>query len=275
MVMLSAFADEISDRLDEQITVLRRESVGYLDMRGVDGRNVLDLGQLEAKRIRETLDRCDIGVAALASPVGKSPADTPLETLRERFEHAAALAHIFGTPWVRVFSFYPPADGTGPWRDAAFERLATMVSWAREDGVALLVENEQRTYADTVERCVEVLGAVGGDHLGLVFDAANFIQCGQCPYPDAYEALHPWIRHVHVKDVTEDGRMVVAGQGVARWPDLLRALRDSGYDGFLSLEPHLTRAGQFGGFTGPGPFGAAVRALRGELAAVGWEDTGR
>jgi sugar phosphate isomerase/epimerase len=277
MVVLSAFADEISDVLDEQITVLRRESVGYVDMRGVEGRNVLDLSQREAREVRDTLDRNDIGIAALASPVGKCPVGTPLGELRERLEHAAALAHVFGTPWVRIFSFYPPGDthasgpaSTAAWRDAVLERLAAMATWARECGVALLVENERRTYADTIERCVEVLSGVGGDHLGLVFDAANFVQCGQRPHPEAYEALRPWLRHVHVKDVAADGRMVVAGRGVAQWPALLRAMRQDGYTGFISLEPHLTRAGQFGGFTGPVLFREAVRALRSELAAAGW-----
>ena len=36
----------------------------------------------------------------------------------------------------------------------------------------------------------------------------------------------------------------------------------SGYSGFLSLEPHLSIAGQFSGFTGLDLFGVAVEALR-------------
>ena len=134
------------------------------------------------------------------------------------------------------------------------------------------MENEKGTYAATVDGCAEICGAFGGDYLGTVLDAANYVQCGQAPYPDAYRALRPWIRHVHVKDVAADGAMVVAGKGRCRWPELLEALRDDGYDGYLSLEPHLLHAGQFGGFTGPELFPGAVAALRGLLAELAWTE---
>src|SRR2546426_9529814 len=35
------------------------------------------------------------------------------------------------------------------------------------------------------------------------------------------------------------GSVVTAGEGVADFPELLQRLRADGYDGFLSLEPHL------------------------------------
>src|SRR4029077_4473022 len=102
------------------------------------------------------------------------------------------------------------------------------------------------------------------------FDPANFIQCNQVPFPDGYEALRPWLRYVHVKDALADGRVVVAGGGLARWPDLLARLRADGYDGFLSLEPHLAAAGQFAGFSGPDLFVKASQALQGMLREMGW-----
>jgi len=282
VVLVSAFADEISDDLTEQIAVLARNQVSFADMRGVGGRNVLDLSQREARAVRAELDRHGIAVASLASPVGKCPVDVPPGELRRRFERAAALAHIFGTPWLRVFSFFRPAADPVPadpggtaWRDAVLARLATMTGWARESGVLLLVENEQQTYADTIARAAEVLAHVGGDHCGLVFDAANFVHCGQQPYPDAYHALRPWLRQVHVKDVSVDGRMVAAGQGVARWPELLRELQQDGYTGYLSLEPHLARAGRLGGFTGPDLFDTAAVALRDLLRVQGWNEANR
>ena len=40
---LSAFGDEIADDLQEQLQVLRELSVGYLELRGVWGKNVLHL----------------------------------------------------------------------------------------------------------------------------------------------------------------------------------------------------------------------------------------
>ena len=42
MIKLSAFADEISPELDEQIRVCKRNAVTHFELRGVYGKNVLD-----------------------------------------------------------------------------------------------------------------------------------------------------------------------------------------------------------------------------------------
>jgi len=83
--------------------------------------------------------------------------------------------------------------------------------------------------------------------------------------------VRPWLRYVHVKDARSDGGVVAAGEGMARWPDLLQRLREDAYDGFFSLEPHLAAGGQFSGFSGPDLFRHASRALQGMLNKMAWE----
>ncbi len=41
---ISAFGDEIAPDLDEQLTTLRSLAIGYLDLRGAWGKNVLYTG---------------------------------------------------------------------------------------------------------------------------------------------------------------------------------------------------------------------------------------
>ncbi len=146
-----------------------------------------------------------------------------------------------------------------------------MTARARAAGVVLLHENEKRIYGDTIAHCVDLLRSCNDAHFQAVLDPANFIECGQTPYPDAYKALHPWLQYLHVKDARPDGSIVVAGQGVAHWPELLQRLRADGYDGFLSLEPHLALAGQYQGFSGPDLFRRASQALQHMLQVMGWE----
>ena len=74
-----------------------------------------------------------------------------------------------------------------------------------------------------------------------------------------------------MKDARPDGSVGPAGEGVAHWPDLLQRLRADGYDGFLSLEPHLALSGQYRGFSGPQLFRQASQALQSMLQAMGWE----
>jgi 3-dehydroshikimate dehydratase len=74
-----------------------------------------------------------------------------------------------------------------------------------------------------------------------------------------------------VKDARSDGSVVPAGEGVADFPELLQRLQADGYDGFLSLEPHLALAAQYRGFSGPDLFRRASQALQQMLQAIGWE----
>jgi 3-dehydroshikimate dehydratase len=281
MIRLSAFADEISPDLDEQIAVLSLEHIHFLDLRGVWNTNVLDLTDQQVVRIKQVLDAHGIGVSAIGSPIGKVPIDSSFDEHLHRFERAIAVAHALQTPYIRIFSFYPPASkeeagengevNPAEYRDEVLRRLREMTARARSAGVILLHENEKEIYGDTIARCVDLLQNCDDTHFRAILDPANFIQCGQTPYPDAYEAVRPWLEYVHVKDARTDGSVVAAGEGVADFPELLQRLRVDGYDGFLSLEPHLALAAQYRGFSGPDLFRRASQALQHMLQAMGWE----
>ena len=282
MIRLSAFADEISPDLDEQVAALSSEHIHFLDLRGAWNTNILDLTDQQVARIKETLDAHGIGVAAIGSPIGKVPIDSSFDEHLHHFERAITVAQALQTPYIRIFSFYPPAAHKGDrsdssavnpaeYRDEVLRRLREMIARARAAGVFLLHENEKDIYGDTIARCVDLLQSCDDAHFQAILDPANFIQVGQTPYPDAYEAIRPWLRYVHVKDARPDGSVVVAGEGASHWPELLQRLRSDGYDGFLSLEPHLALAGQYQGFSGPELFRRASQALQQMLQAMGWE----
>jgi sugar phosphate isomerase/epimerase len=274
MIRLSAFADEISPDLDEQIAVLQSENIHQVDLRGAWGTNVLDLTDQQVATIKQALASGGIGVAAIGSPLGKVPIDGSFDEQLQRFARALTLAREFQTPYVRIFSFYPPASQAAApvdYRDEVLRRMREMTDRARAADVVLLHENERGIYGDTIARCVDLMGSVDDAHFQAVLDPANFVVCGQVPYPDAYDALCSWVRYIHVKDVRADGALAPAGEGVARWPDLLQRLRQDGYDGVLSLEPHLAEAGQYQGVSGPDLFRRASQALQLLLRALDWE----
>ena len=282
MIRLSAFADEISADLDEQITVLHSENISYLDLRGVGGTNVLDLTDTQVMALKNTLNKHNIGVACIASPLGKVSIASPFDETLKKLERAIELANIFQSPFIRIFSFYPPVLSAedaesgefvdpSEWRDEVLKRLQTMTEQARTANITLLHENEKDIYGDTIARCVDLFKHINDPHFQAAFDPANFIQCKQIPFPDAYDALSSWVRYVHVKDALADGTVVAAGEGEAHWSDLLQRLRSHGYDGFLSLEPHLALAGQFQGFSGPERFHHASQSLQKLLQTMHWE----
>ena len=118
--------------------------------------------------------------------------------------------------------------------------MEAFVKMAAKRGITLLNENEKGLYADSPDRCLDLMQQLGCDNFKLVFDPANFAQCGFETYPQAYYMLKKHIAYMHIKDVCiADGINVPAGKGDGRIKDILQELRNSGYQGFLSLEPHL------------------------------------
>ena len=113
---------------------------------------------------------------------------------------------------------------------------------------------------------------MGSPALRLAWDAANYVQCGVVPFPEAYALLRPFTDYIQIKDaVLATGEVVPAGQGDGRLPETIAALVADGYDGFCSMEPHLASAHHLGGFSGPDHFIRATKAFTGLLRAQGIE----
>jgi 3-dehydroshikimate dehydratase len=276
MIRLSAFADEISPDLNEQVEVLLSEHIHYIDLRSAWKVNVVDFSQQHIEEIKHTLKEAKIKVAALGSPLGKVAIDSSFEEQLQKFERTLAIARALETKYIRIFSFYPPsqaqagASDPATYRDEVLSHLREMTRRAQASGIILLHENEKEIYGDNIERNVDLFQSINSPYLRSVLDPANYLQCEQRPYPDAYEATKPWLEYVHIKDVRPDGTMTVAGDGAASWPEILQRLRQDGYDGFLALEPHLASAEQYQGFSGPELFCQASQALQKLLRSMDW-----
>ena len=269
-VVLSGFADEISPDLNEQLAVLAAESLSHLELRSVWSTNVADLDDAQLTLFRRQLEESGVQVSAIGSPIGKIDIDAPFEPELARLRRVADIADQLGTNLVRVFSFFMP-DGHDPrpYRSRVIDRMHALAELAEEQGLVLAHENEKHIYGDRPERCADIIASVGSPALRATFDAANFVQCGVRPHADAYELLRPYLEYVQIKDaLTATGDVVPAGQGDGQVRETLAALRDSGFQGYLSLEPHLAASARFGGFSGPAGFRLACRALKDLLAGL-------
>ena len=62
---------------------------------------------------------------------------------------------------------------------------------------------------------------------------------------------------------------MVAGAGDGELRETVRALRDDGFDGFFSLEPHLGEYTAYGALSGPELFTKAWKAFTDILSSEG------
>jgi sugar phosphate isomerase/epimerase len=235
---ITGFADEIDQRLSKQIDVLKKLGISYVEYRSGDGKGIADYSCDEAKEAAKKLNGAGIKVSALGSPIGKVGVNDDFAKHFEVFKHVVELAGIFGTKYIRVFSFYIPKDeNPDSYKNKVIDQLCKLVAYAQANNVVLLHENEKAIFGDNAKRCLALFESLYGEHFRCTFDFANFIQCGQNTF-EAYQMLKKYIAYIHVKDaIGED--VVPAGKGEGQVKKILTLLDASGYDGFLSLEPHL------------------------------------
>ncbi|MCA0754231.1 TIM barrel protein [Paenibacillus sp. N4] len=237
MITLSAFGDEISPDLDTQLDVMQSEGIQYLDLRSVEHKNVIDLTDEEASEIKKRLDDRGIKVASIASPVAKVSISEPLAAEVTKLRRAIKLAKFFGTPYVRIFTFVTPKeDGPYLYRDEVHRRMKELARIAEQEDITLLIDNEG--YGDNGERLKDIFEYVNSPNLRLAFDPANFIVSMVLPMTDAYPIVEPYISYFHIKDArVNTGEIVPAGEGDAQIRELLARLKQTGYSGFMSIEP--------------------------------------
>jgi sugar phosphate isomerase/epimerase len=274
MFTLSAFADEIDPDPTVQIDVLERSGIRHIELRSILKTNVLDLTDLQVQELKSLLDRRDFKLSAIGSPVGKVRIDEPFEPHLKRFQRAIDLCQVFGTPNIRVFSYYPPEgkdwDTAGPAAEReVFDRLRHKATLAERAGVRMLHENEHRIYGDTPGRVVKLCEALAGPTFRAVYDPANYVFCGYDPW-EGWQRTKQWTGHFHIKDWAageKHGRL--AGEGQGRIAEVMAEAVRMGYDGYATLEPHLLGGGPTGGVTGPDLFPKAAAAFKAILDRVG------
>lgn len=275
MWTMTGFADEIALDLADQLSLLNDLQIRHLEFRSAWGTKILDFSPEQLADARAQLDAAGVGVSSIGSDLGKISITDDFAPHLERTRHAIDVAHHFGAPYIRIFSFFiPEGDDPAQYRDEVLLRSRAMTDVAAAGGVTLLHENEKDIYGDTPERVKDLFASIDSPFYRGIFDPANYVQCGVRPLDEAYPIVRPWIDYLHIKDALADvvddeglNKVVPAGEGDGQVRELLRAFHDSGFDGFLSLEPHLAEFSAFGAMSGAPLWTKARHALVDLLAA--------
>ena len=145
--ILSAFADEAGTALEEQIAALKRNDIGYIEPRNINGKPILTLTDEELAHVKSELDKNGIKVNSLGSPIGKYPISEPFEKHLIDFNRALEVCKALGTDKMRMFSFFMP-EGEEPsiYKEEVIKRLKALVKVARFSSADV----SSRTYNGTL-----------------------------------------------------------------------------------------------------------------------------
>ena len=274
MIVLSGFSDEASSDLKGQIEALRRNHIGYTELRSVDGKNVSEFSESECKSYAKELSDGGIKVWAIGSPLGKTEISVNFVGYLETVKRVCGMANILGTDKVRVFSFFNAYEE----KERVFGYLNEMAETAERFGVTLYHENEKEIYGDRSERVLEIMKNV--QKLKYVYDPAHYLQVGE-EADKTLLLLHKKTDYFHIKDLSATGELVPAGCGEGKIDKLVEMLTG---DKVLTLEPHLRVFEGYAGIdgtrmrhryvykSGDAAFDAAAEALKGLLVKAGYRE---
>jgi sugar phosphate isomerase/epimerase len=258
--VLSAFADEIDADLGVQFEHLVAEGISLIDLRSALGKNVMLLTDSEVLEVKRLAEAAGLGFNCVGSPINKvtvaeGSADVELAKLRR----AGEIAGMLGINRIRIFS--PEGDDWGVIQDW----MAMQVQYSQDNDLVLMHENDGKYYGSIPTNAKRMFEAFGSPNFMAAFDFANSVQHGFYAMKDWFPWLLPHLETVHIKDAREDGKVVAAGEGVGQVRETLAWLVSQGWEGVLSIEPHLQFAGDRGGFSGTESFEIAAKAIKGIL----------
>ncbi len=242
-IKISGFADEICADFDEQLSGLVTLGMEYICLRAVDKKGISEYSLDEFKSvIVPKLDKNNIKVSSLGSPIGKILIDDEegYEKQKKQLEVLCQMCNELQCKYIRMFSFYMPKDSDPiSYKEQVIEKLKVFVNIAEKYNVILIHENEKGIYGDTGERCRELFTNIKSPCFKAAFDFANFVQCEEDTL-ECWDKIKENVVYIHIKDANASNHQnVLCGTGDGNITQILKQAIDGGYEGFLTLEPHL------------------------------------
>jgi sugar phosphate isomerase/epimerase len=159
-----------------------------------------------------------------------------------RIDHtirSLTLARELGAPHITTEPGGPVEKG-GSWSAALklfVETLKPVAEHAEKEGVLLLIEPEPGLLIETADQFLEFMQHVDSPAVGLNFDIGHFYCVKDEPAP-TIRRLAPYIRHFHLEDIaaTRIHHHLIPGEGAIDFKATLAAVREIGYDGWLTIE---------------------------------------
>jgi len=245
--------DEVSPSLDEGLAFAREEGIGTIDLRVIDGRNVLALSRGDLADAARRVRAAGLSVSCICTPLLKwSPPGRIARTEGDQFgfalgdrpprdvyAEAFVAADILGARNVRVFSYLAYDDYR---LDDLREPIDDLLLLAEKFDMKVHVENEGVCNIAGLAELEALVTTYRHPRLRALPDIANAYRASTPPSAADLARLMPFTDMLHIKDYANAARRFVAvGEGDIPIETLLAATlpaRDAPLS--LTIETHAS-----------------------------------
>lgn len=247
MIRLSFITDEATQDFEQAIMLAKANGLDGLELRSVEDKGIENVPASQWKKWKKRLDEEGLAVSNIAGSFLKC--EFSMENMEKELDKLRRLcdaADAFSCGTIRGFGFFAPKEGVIEPRQMvpSFEMAAEIL---KEREKRLLLEADPSVNTSNHRSLAELLGLLDPALFGAIYDPGNdlFDPLGEEPYPEGYEAILPYLAHIHIKDAVvvpgHEPVCVAPGKGLVGYAALFARLREDGYDGWLSLEPHYRK----------------------------------
>jgi sugar phosphate isomerase/epimerase len=253
--------------LDE---VCAKEHVKYIEIAYLWGKSILDLNEGEIAKLHETLDAHGIKIGSIQTQVMKvipdgaklsSPGSKNMH--RDRafntscIDPAIKMAREFGAKYIVTYSYFNYTMNKkqlAAYWDMLFKDYEVLVEKCTAAECTMVLECEGDTLVGDTASYLKLFEHFNSPHLKANLDLANFIGHTNAFTRDDFKKLFPHVEYFHVKDRVFrtggllskgilkklfGGKPAIFGTGMVPWKQVLPWFVEKGYDGILSVEPHV------------------------------------
>jgi len=252
---LTGFADEAAADIDGQIRATKELGWKYIESRNIDGVNIHNLSDEQFDIVYGKLqDQC-ISINCFGSAIGNwaKKIDEPFDSSLEEAKRAIVRMQRLGTKLIRIMSFAitPDQDADNQMEDERFRRVRELHRMFTDAGITPVHENCMNYGGMGWKYTLRLIENVPG--LKLVFDTGNPVFADDMSKPKPYPKQDAWefythikehVEYIHVKDgvydlETQAATFTYPGEGDGDVRRIIKVLIASGYDGGISIEPHI------------------------------------
>jgi len=243
-MFLSGISDEAGKSLDVQIKAHRELGWSHIELRMVDGRQFTSLSDAEFDVAYGQLEKAGLKVSCFSSAIANwaRPITGSFEMDLDDLRRSIPRMRRLGCPFIRIMSWPNKGLELEAWKNEVLRRMKELVRMAEDGGIVLALENCDGWASQSAVHMVDFLRRIDSPALKVVFDTGNPPAHGHNAAA-WYLAVKRYIAYVHIKDCYIDSdeqvRYTWPGEGHGFVRFILDDLLQGGYDGGISIEPHV------------------------------------
>ena len=250
---MTGFADEAATTIDGQIKATLELGWKNIESRAIDGTNIHDLDDKAFDVVYGKLQEAGVSVNCFGSTIANwgKHIDQPMDADMKSLTRAIPRMKRLGTKLMRIMSYAVLKDRSpeDQMKEERFRRLRIITDILLQSGIQPVHENCMNYGGMGWSYSLALIENVPG--LKLVFDTGNPIFTDDFTKPEPFPKQSAWefyknvkdhVVYIHIKDANWDGdkpNYTYPGLGSGDVQKIVTDAIRSGYDGGISIEPHI------------------------------------